>query len=61
MYGQIVSQGILKFKKLGVKNIVHMFMNFRSSHNLSVHMYCMRVKNVEGAVGIVDYVEEHQI
>ena len=37
------------------------YMNFRSSHNLSVHMYCMRVKNVEGAVGIVDYVEEHQI
>ena len=36
-------------------------MNFRSSHNLSVHMCCMRVKNVKGAVGIVDYAEEHQI
>ena len=47
MYWQIVSQSILKFKKCKVKNEI-LTMNFRMKHNLSLHMWFMRVKNITG-------------
>ena len=53
MYGQIVSQGILKFKKQGVKNEVSI-MNFRLRHFSSLLTCFMRVKISKGTVWIVD-------